>query len=63
MTPEFKQEAHMLAAMFAMNGLIQQGMRHEEVADAAYKMADDLLDKYNSSEGIVAALKPKRTKK
>ena len=61
MTPEFKKEAHMLAAMFAMNGFIQRGMREDEVADAAYKAADDLMSKYEV--GIVAALKPKRVKK
>ena len=63
MTPEFKNQAHMLAAMFAMNGFIQQGMRAEEVADAAYKAADDLMARYEESAGIVAALKPKRGKK
>jgi hypothetical protein len=61
MTPEFKKEAHLLAAMFAMNGFIQSGMRPEELAKASYKAADDLLAEYE--EGIVAALKPKRGKK
>lgn len=63
MNPEFKKEAHMLAAMFAMNGFIQQGMRPEEVADAAYKAAGDLMARYEDGAGIVAALKPKRGKK
>ena len=58
MTPEFKKEAHMLAAMFAMNGYIASGMRPENVADAAYSAADDLMAKYQT--GIVAALKPTR---
>lgn len=58
MTPEFKKEAHMLAAMFAMNGYIASGMRPENVADAAYAAADDLMSKYQT--GIVAALKPTR---
>ena len=61
MTPGFKKEAHMLAAMFAMNGFIQRGMRPDEVADASYKVASDLMARYE--EGIVAALKPKRVKK
>ena len=61
MTPSFRKEAHMLCAMFAMNGLLQSGMRPEAVADAAYQAADDLMAKYE--EGIVAALKPKRGKK
>ena len=61
MTPEFRKEAHMLAAMFAMNGFIQRGMRPDVVADAAYKAADDLMSLYE--DGIVAALKPKRGKK
>jgi len=51
----------MLCAMFALNGLLQSGMRPEAVADAAYQAADDLMAKYE--EGIVAALKPKRGKK
>lgn len=62
MTPEFRKEAHMLAAMFAMNGFIQRGMREEDVAEAAYKAADDLMSQYDNA-GIVAALKPKRGKK
>lgn len=53
----------MLAAMFAMNGFIQSGMRPEAVADAAYQAADDLMSKYDDYVGIVAALKPKRVKK
>jgi len=57
MTPEFKKEAHMLAAMFAMNGFIASGMRPENVADAAHAAADELMAKYES--GIVA-LKPAR---
>lgn len=48
----------MLAAMFAMNGYIASGMRQENVADAAYAAADDLMAKYET--GIVAALKPAR---
>lgn len=63
MNHEFKKEAHMLAAMFAMNGFIQQGMRQEEIADAAYKAAEDLITRYEDGAGIVAALKPKRGKK
>lgn len=63
MTPEFRREAHMLAAMFAMNGFIQSGMRPEAVADAAYQAAEDLMAKYQDKAGIVAALKPKRGKK
>lgn len=63
MTPEFRREAHMLAAMFAMNGFIQSGMRPEAVADAAYQVAEDLMAKYQDKAGIVAALKPKRGKK
>jgi len=55
MTPEFRKQAHMLASMFAMNGLLQRGMREDEVADAAYKAADDLIAKYD--EGIVALKK------
>lgn len=60
MTPEFKQEAHMLAAMFAMNGLVQSGMRLDEIPDAAHQLASDLMAKY---EGGIVALKPKRGKK
>lgn len=63
MTPEFRKEAHMLAAMFAMNGFIQSGMRPEALADAAYQAADDLMARYEEGAGIVAALKPKRGKK
>jgi hypothetical protein len=61
MTPEFRKEAHMLAAMFAMNGLVQKGMRMEEIPDAAHQLASDLMAKYDDA-GIVA-LKPKRGKK
>ena len=61
MTPEFRKEAHMLAAMFAMNGLIQRGMRLDEVPDASHKLATDLIEKYDDA-GIVA-LKPKRVRK
>lgn len=61
MNQQFRKEAHMLTAMFAMNGLIQRGMRMDEVADAAYQAATDLMDKYDDV-GIVA-LKPKRGKK
>ena len=60
MTPEFKQQAHVLAAMFALNGYVASGMRPEHVADAAYAAADDLMSKYET--GIVAALKPRRKK-
>ena len=61
MTPEFRKEAHMLAAMFAMNGLVQKGMRLDEIPAAAHKLATDLMDNYDDA-GIVA-LKPKRGKK
>jgi hypothetical protein len=61
MTPDFRKQAHMLVSMFAMNGLIQAGMRLDEVPDAAHKIADQLMEKYEDA-GIVA-LKPKRTKK
>ena len=57
MTPEFKKEAHVLAAIFAMNGLIQRGMRMDEVADVAHQAATDLMAKY---EGGIVALKPAR---
>lgn len=55
MTPEFRKQAHMLAAMFAMNGLLQRGMREDEVVDVAHKVAEDLVSKYD--EGIVALKK------
>lgn len=57
MTPEFKKEAHMLFAAFAMNGFIASGMRPDSVADAAHAAADDLMAKY---EGGIVALKPAR---
>ncbi len=60
---EFDRQAHMLAAMFAMNGYIAAGMRPEHLADAAFSAADDLMEKYKTNAGIVAALKPKRGKK
>lgn len=50
----------MLAAMFAMNGLVQSGMRLDEIPDAAHQLASDLMAKY---EGGIVALKPKRGKK
>lgn len=53
----------MLAAMFAMNGYIKQGMPTEFVADAAFNLADELMSKYDEDRGIVAALKPKTRKK
>lgn len=56
MTPEFRKEAHMLAAMFAMNGLVQRGMRLEEIPDAAHQLATDLMTKYDDV-GIVTLKK------
>lgn len=52
----------MLAAMFAMNGYIRQGMPTEFIADAAFNMADELIAKYDEEQGIVAALKKTRKK-
>lgn len=57
-----RKQAHMLAAMFAMNGYIRQGMPTEFIADAAFNLADDLLSKYDDDQGIVAALKKTRKK-
>lgn len=57
MNQEFRKEAHMLFAAFAMNGFIASGMRPDSVADAAHAAADDLMAKYEA--GIVA-LKPAR---
>lgn len=56
MTPEFRKEAHMLASMFAMNGLVQRGMRLEEIPDAAHQLATDLMAKYDDV-GIVTLKK------
>ena len=63
MTENFRKEAHMLAAMFAMNAYIKSGMREDEVPDAAYRAADKFMEMYEDESGIVAALKPKRRKK
>ena len=63
MTPDYRKQAHMLAAMFAMNGYIKQGMPTEFIADAAFNLADELMSKYDEDRGIVAALKPKTRKK
>lgn len=60
---EFERQAHMLAAMFAMNGYIAAGMRPEHLADASFAAAEDLMAKYKNEAGIVAALKPKRGRK
>ena len=60
---EFERQAHMLAAMFAMNGYIAAGMRPEHLADASFAAAEDLMAKYKNETGIVAALKPKRGRK
>lgn len=63
MTENFRKEAHMLAAMFAMNAYIKSGMREDEVQDAAHRAADKFMEMYEDESGIVAALKPKRRKK
>ena len=60
MKNEERKQAHMLAAMFAMNGYIRQGMPTEFIADAAFNLADELIAKYDEDRGIVAALKPRK---
>lgn len=60
MKNEERKQAHMLAAMFAMNGYIRQGMPTEFIADAAFNLADELISKYEEDRGIVAALKPRK---
>jgi len=60
MKNEERKQAHMLAAMFAMNGYIRQGMPTEFIADAAFNMADELISKYDEDRGIVAALKTRK---
>lgn len=60
MNNEERKQAHMLAAMFAMNGYIRQGMPTEFIADAAFNLADELISKYDEDRGIVAALKPRK---
>lgn len=60
MTNDDRKQAHMLAAMFAMNGYIKQGMPTEFIADAAFNMADQLIAKYDEDRGIVAALKTRK---
>lgn len=62
MTNDERKQAHMLAAMFAMNGYIKQGMPSEFIADAAFNIADELISKYEEDIGIVAALKKPRKK-
>ena len=62
MTNDERKQAHMLAAMFAMNGYIKQGMPSEFIADAAFNIADELISKYEEDIGIVAALKKQRKK-
>lgn len=60
MNNEDRKQAHMLAAMFAMNGYIRGGMPSEFIADAAFNLADELISKYDEERGIVAALKPRK---
>ena len=62
MTKEFDRQAQILAAMFAMQGYIAQGMRDELIPEASYLMAKDLMAKFEEDQGI-AALKPKAVKK
>ena len=57
MTSDERRQAHMLAAMFAMTGYIQSGMRPEHIAEASYALAEDLIAKYDQPTGIAAALK------
>ena len=60
MKNEERKQAHMLAAMFAMNGYIRQGMPTEFIADASFNLADELMSKYDEDRGIVAALKTRK---
>ena len=62
MTKDFKQQAEMLAAMFAMQGYIAQGMRDELIPQASRLMAKDLMAAFEEDASGIAAIKPKAKK-
>lgn len=62
MMRDFNKQAEMLAAIFAMQGYIAQGMRDELIPEAACLMAKDLMAKFEEEKGITA-LKTKAVKK
>ena len=62
MTKDFKQQAELLAAMFAMQGYIAQGMRDEHVPEASRLMAKSFMAKFDNDESGIAALKPRNKK-
>lgn len=63
MNEQDKEYLRDLIAMFAMNGLLSNGLTDYSVATVAYKMADQMMEarKPKEEEGILAIKPTKKT--
>lgn len=52
-----REQWRMMAAMFAMNGLLSSGSRSANVAEVSFKIADDMMDQAAQNSGIVSIKK------
>ena len=62
MTKEFKQQAELLASMFALAGMLSGGKAKDVSIDTAKQLGKDLVDSFYSDDTGIAALKPRAKK-
>lgn len=60
MKEEDKEYVRAFAAMFAMNGLLVQGLGPKDVVEDAFKYADAFMDALESDASGIASIKPKK---
>jgi hypothetical protein len=52
-----REQWRMMAAMFAMNGLLSSGSRSNDIAEVSFKLADDMMEQAEQNSGIVSIKK------
>lgn len=63
MTKDFKQQAEMLAAMFAMAGMLSNGKSNDLDVNVAKRLGQELVDSFLDEDDTgIAAIKPKAKK-
>ena len=52
-----KEQWRMMAALFAMNGFVSAGRNGRDIPEAAFKLADDMIEQAEQNIGIVEVKK------
>ena len=57
MDTKAREQWRIMAALFAMNGLVSSGERGQDLADLSFRIADDMMDRAEQNTGIVSVKK------